>query len=183
MKQWCLLEVSGKLETIDMHVLSTRSHRVRHDWVTEHACWREARPKRSLQRRFCGWSRGTGAGWGHRTGETGNHTIRCEQGPRHLVRGMEMMTTLKGICCSSVKLPKVLVFLVNFLRQRKWGRNAKYVCVCVCIYVWKKETDEVKERSWHQDNFGFITNSCNYLQLVSVTERKDDLGGYIIVSG
>ena len=34
----------------------------------------------------------------------------------------------------------------------------------------------------NQDNFGFITNSCNYLQLVSVTERKDDLGGFIIVS-
>ena len=61
---------------------------------------------------------GLGQDGGHRTGETGNHTIRCEQGPRHLVWGMEMMTTLKGICCSSVKLPKV-VFLVNFLRQRK----------------------------------------------------------------
>lgn len=51
--------------------------------------------------------------------ETGNHTIRCEQGPRHLVRGMEMMTALKGICCSSVKLPKVLVFLVNFFKTEK----------------------------------------------------------------
>lgn len=55
--------------------------------------------------------------------------------------------------------------------------------VSVCLCVKERDREEVKERSWHQDNFGFITNSCNYLQWVSVTERKDDLGGYIIVSG
>ena len=63
------------------------------------------------------------------------------------------------------------------------------MCVCVCVYVCvcvsmsERKRQEVKERSWHQDNFGFITNSCNYLQRVNVTERKDDLGVYIIVSG
>ena len=55
--------------------------------------------------------------------------------------------------------------------------------VCACVSMCGRMREEVKERSWHQDNFGFITNSCNCLQQVSVTERKDVLGGYIIVSG
>ena len=48
----------------------------------------------------------------------------------------------------------------------------------------------MKERSWDEDSFAFITNSHNYLQWVRITERKElafvkplrvagALGGYI----
>ena len=119
---------------------STKS---RTDWVTKHTGSREARPKQSLQTCFCGWSRGAGAGWGHRVGETGDHAtvwVRTQA----LGVGMEMMTSWKGICCSSVRLPKVLVFLVNFLREKvRWECK---VCAHVCLCV------EERERKWRRDH-------------------------------
>lgn len=128
------LALSGELESIDIHGLSTRSHKESDtSWVTEYACWKEAWLVGA-----CKGASVAGAGdrveWGHGTEETGNHTTRCEQGPRHLVQGMEMMTSIKGICCSSVKLPKVLVFWLTFKTENEVGRRT-----CVCMYLCERK--------------------------------------------